>query len=361
MKGISVLVLGVVLSAVVAACSGGAAPAAPTTAPAASPKSDTKAAPATAAASPAVAPKAAASPAASPAAKTAASPAPSPAAKTAASPAASPATKAASPQAATGPLPMAAAGTALRRVQDQGKIVVGVKYDVPTFGYLNPRTNQLEGFDVDISKGIARHIFGDPTKIEFKQAISRDRIPFLDQGVVDLIASTMTINEERTGQIDFSIPYYVAGQSLLVPRASTVTGVRDLAGKTVATVKGSTSEQNIQKAAPNAQIVLFDTYSEGVAAMDSGRADAVTTDDIILYGFVKESPDKYKVVGGQFTIEPYGIGAKKGSPELIQAVNAALVQMYANGEWAEIYRRNLPGSQVPPVPPQNWRDIRLPG
>ena len=351
MKGLSVLVLGLLLTTLVAACGGGAAPAAPTTAP----KTDAKAAATTAAPT-------TAAPAAKSAASPVASPQASPATKTAASPVASPATKtAASPQAATSPLAMAAPGTALRRVQDQGKIVVGVKYDIPTFGYLNPTTNQLEGFDVDVSRAIARHIFGDPNKIEFKQAVSRDRVPFLEQGVVDLIASTMTINEERAGQVDFSYPYYVAGQSLLVPRNSTIASVADLGGKTVATVKGSTSEQNIRQSAPNAQVVLFDTYSEGVAAMDSGRADAVTTDDIILYGFVKQSPDKYKVVGGQFTVEPYGIAAKKGSPELIQAVNQALVQMFTSGEWAQIYQKHLPGGQVPQIPPQNWRDVRLPG
>ena len=132
-------------------------------------------------------------------------------------------------------------------------------------------------------------------------------------------------------------------------------------GKTVATVKGSTSEQNIRQKAPDAEVVLFDTYSEGVAAMDSGRADAVTTDDIILLGFVKQSPDKYKVVGGQFTVEPYGLGVAKNNPELLEAVNNALLQTFASGKWAEIYQRNLPGVPVPPLPPRDWRDVRLPG
>ena len=337
MKRLALAGLGLLLACLAVACGGGAtAPAAPTTAP----KTDAKAA--------ATAPGAA-----SPAAK-AASPAASPAAKTGASPVASPA-------AATGPLPKAREGSSLRKIQDRGNIIIGVKYDIPTFGYLNPTTNQLEGFDVDLSREIARYIFGDPNKVEFKQAVSRDRIPFLDQGVVDVIASTMTITEERTRQIDFSYPYYIAGQSLLVPINSTITGINDLRGKTVATVKGSTSEQNIRQKAPDAEVVLFDTYSEGVAAMDSGRADAVTTDDIILLGFVKQSPDKYKVVGGQFTVEPYGLGVAKNNPELLEAVNNALLQTFASGKWAEIYQRNLPGVPVPPLPPRDWRDVRLPG
>src|SRR5437764_5102260 len=83
-------------------------------------------------------------------------------------------------------LPQAPTGTMLRKVQDAGKIVIGVKFDVPTFGYLNPRTNQLEGLDVDLGKAIAREVLGSDTKVEFKEAKSADRIPFLNNGQVDL-------------------------------------------------------------------------------------------------------------------------------------------------------------------------------
>ena len=253
-------------------------------------------------------------------------------------------------------LALAAPGTPLRKVQDAGKIVVGVKYDVPTFGYLNPTTNELAGFDIDIARAVAKHIFGDPSKVEFKQAVSKDRIPFLTDGVVDIIASTMTINEDRAKQIDFADTYYVAGQSPLVPKASTVTGLADLKGKTVASVKGSTSEKAITALAPEAKLVLFDTYSEGVAAMDAGRADATSTDDIILLGFAKQSPDKYKVVGAAFTTEPYGIGVAKNKPDLLQVVNDTLREIKAGGEWAKIYEKNL-GGKAPTPPIADWRQI----
>jgi putative glutamine transport system substrate-binding protein len=262
------------------------------------------------------------------------------------------------PKAATkGQVPLAPEGTLLRKIQDRGKLIAGVKYDVPTFGYLNPTTNQLEGFDVDLVKYIANYILGDPNAVEFKQAVSKDRIPFLQNGVVDIIASTMTINAERAQQIDFSDVYYVAGQSLLVPLKSNIASVNDLKGKNVCTVKGSTPEQNIRKFAPEANVILFDTYSECVAAMDSGRVDAVTTDDIILLGYAKESPDKYKVVGERFTVEPYGVGIAKGNQELLDAVNAAIRQAKQSGEWARIYETNL-GTQAPAEPPpQDWHQL----
>jgi putative glutamine transport system substrate-binding protein len=256
-------------------------------------------------------------------------------------------------------IPKAAEGTMLRKVQDNGKLVAGVKYDQPTFGLLNPATNRLEGFDVDLVKGITREILGSEDKVEFKQAISRDRIPFLEQGVVDLIASTMTANEERAQQVQFSYTYYVAGQSLLVPKNSTINGISGLSGQSVGTVKGSTSEKNISEKAPQANIVLFDTYSEAVAAMDSGRLQAVTTDDSILFGFVYQSPDKYKVVGGQFTIEPYAMAAAKVDATLLEAVNNALGKIMSSGEWARIFEKNFGslGLKAPPIPPRDWREV----
>ena len=141
-------------------------------------------------------------------------------------------------------------------------------------------------------------------------------------------------------------------------KESRITGVRDLAGRTVCSVTGSTSEKNVREKAPAAGVVLFGTYSECVQAMDSGRVDAVTTDDIILLGFVKESPDRYKVVGGQFTIEPYAGGVAKNNPEYLRAVNDAIAKIIASGEWKRIYEKNLPGVPVPArPPPADWREV----
>jgi putative glutamine transport system substrate-binding protein len=253
-------------------------------------------------------------------------------------------------------MPKAADGTLLRKIQDRGKIVVGVKYDVPMFGLLNPTSNKVEGFDVDVAKEIAAAIFGNPDAIEYKEAVSKNRIPFLQDGTVDLVISTMTVNAEREGQIDFSNVYYLAGQSLLVPKASAIASINDLAGKKVGTAKGSTSEQNIRKMAPQADVQLFDGYAEAVAAMDAGRLDAVTTDDNILIGFQAKEPNKWKLVGGQFTKEPYGIGIAKGHPETVEVVNKVLADLKKSGKWKELYKKNIP-TTPPEAPIDNWRQI----
>jgi putative glutamine transport system substrate-binding protein len=253
-------------------------------------------------------------------------------------------------------LPKAAAGTLLRKIQDRGKIVVGVKYDVPMFGLLNPATKKVEGFDVDVAKEIAAAIFGNPDAIEFKETVSKNRIPFLQDGTVDIVVSTMTINAEREQQIDFSVVYFLAGQSLLVPKASAIANINDLAGKKVGTTKGSTSENNIRAKAPKADVKLFDSHAEAVAALDAGQLDAVTTDDNILIGFQAQEPNKWKLVGGQFTKEPYGIGIAKGHPELVEIVNTVVEDLKTSGKWKVLYKKNIP--TTPPEPPiDDWRKI----
>ena len=248
-------------------------------------------------------------------------------------------------------------GTLLRKIQDRGKIIIGVKYDQPGFGYLNPMTNQLEGYDVDIGRAIAKKIFGDEKAAEFKEAVSKNRIPYLNDGTVDLVIATMTANEDRAKQIDFSDCYYVAGQKLLVKQSSPINGIGDLAGKTVATAKGSTSEKNIRAKAPQAKVELYDTYADGLQAVLSGRADALTTDDIILYGYEKQNKGQVKVVGDQFTQEPYAIGLQKGHPELLEVVNQVIRDLKSSGAWTELYKKHISTENVPSPPPQDWRAV----
>lgn len=258
--------------------------------------------------------------------------------------------------AATTPSTGPAADTSLAAIKQRGRLIAGVKYDVRIFGYLNPETNKVEGFDVDLAKAVAKRIFGDANAVEFQEAISANRIPYLNEGKVDVIFSTMTANEDRAKQIEFSDTYYIAGQSLLVPINSTITSVKDLAGKTVGTASGSTSEKNIRAFAPDAKIELFSKYGDAVQAMDAGRVDAVTTDDIILIGFARDAPDKFKVVGGQFTQEPYAAGIKKGNTELLAEVNGAIRDLISSGEYAKLYEKWI-GSAPTSTPPQDWREV----
>jgi polar amino acid transport system substrate-binding protein len=308
----------------------------PTTAPAAAPTT------APAAAAPAATkPAAAATTAATPAAAGAATPVPA-ATKPAAVAASKPIT-----MPTPGNMP---AGSFMKQIQDRGKLIAGVKGDVKFFGWLNPRTSQLEGFDVDVVKEIAKAIFGDPTKIELKQVTSANRIPQLREGVVDIVAATMTITKPRLDEIDFSDVYYEAQQLVLVPKSSAIKGASDLANKKVCAAKGSTSERNIVRAQPTAQVLQADTYTECLLAVQQGRADAVSTDDVILSGLADQDPNMH-IVGTKIADEPYGLGIAKGKEGFVPFVNGVMAQLRTTGRWKEIHKQWLGQYVQTPEPP----------
>jgi len=228
------------------------------------------------------------------------------------------------------------AGTPLGDIQDKGEITIGVKYDVPPFGFKNPQNNQVEGFDVEIGKAVAASLGVEP---KFIEAISDNRIPFLQKGTADLILSTMTINEERVGEIDFSDPYFIARGRILTKKDNTeIKGVADLAGKDVCTVLGSTYEATLKQQAPDADLRLVDTYSECLELIQNGSVDAVSTDDVILTGMIIQD-DSLQLVGDELTQEPYGAGIKKGATQVVGHVNEVLDGLKEDGTWQKTYDR----------------------
>ncbi len=242
------------------------------------------------------------------------------------------------------------AGSYMKQIQDRGKLVAGVKTDLLLFGYMNPRVNKIEGFDIDIVREIAKAIFGDPEKIELKEVTSASRIPSLKEGIVDVIAATMTITKDRLKEIDFSDVYYESAQMVLVPKASSIKGIADTASKKVCAAKGSTSEKNIAKFQPKAELVLTDKYSDCLLALQQGRVDAISTDDVILAGLAEQDA-KMAIVGDRFTGEPYGIGMAKDKEGFRDFVNAVLSDLKASGKWKEIHKQWLGKYVTTPEPP----------
>ncbi|WP_419872543.1 ABC transporter substrate-binding protein [Candidatus Pristimantibacillus sp. PTI5] len=230
-----------------------------------------------------------------------------------------------------------AGSSLLDTIKSRGKLVVGVKYDTKLFGLKNPANNEVEGFDVDIAKALAKSILGDETKLELKEVTSKTRIPMLDNNEIDLIIATMTITEERKEQVDFSEVYFKAGQSLLVKKGSAIQSIDDISkGTKVLAVKGSTSVDNIIEKTPDATVLEFDNYQDAFAALKAGQGDVLTTDNAILYGMMAQDAG-YEVVGEPFTDEPYGIAIKKGETALVDAVNEELAAMKSSGEYKKIY------------------------
>jgi ABC-type amino acid transport substrate-binding protein len=234
------------------------------------------------------------------------------------------------------------AGTTLGEIQNKGEIVIGVKFDVPPFGFKNPQTGEVEGFDVDLGRAVAEKLGVEP---RFREAISDNRIPFLQDGTVDLILSTMTITGERDQEIDFSEPYYIAGGRVLVPEDSDIQGIEDLGGRRVCTARGSTYQETIAAEAPDADLRLIDTYSECFELIQDGAVDAVSTDNVILTGMIVQD-DTLKMVGEEFTTEPYGAGIAQGDAELQEFVDEVIAEYKEDGRWEEAYQEWV-GQYIP--------------
>lgn len=249
----------------------------------------------------------------------------------------------------------AADDNSVNAIKKRGTIKIGVKYDAPPFGSLNPQTNQVTGFDVDVARAIAKKILGSPDKVELVQVKSDNRIPLVQNGDIDAFVATATITPARMKTIDFSNVYYRAGQSLLVKKGSPVKSYKDLDGKTVCSVQGSTPEQTIRRLVPKANVVTFETYPECLTALRGGRIDAVTTDNVILGGYEAQDPASLELVGGLFTFEPYGIGIRKGNTSLAKAINDTLADLKKSGEYAKLHQQWL----KKPVPGDfaKWYDM----
>ena len=224
-------------------------------------------------------------------------------------------------------------GTTMARLQEEGRIKIGVKFDVPPFGFKNPQTDKVEGFDVDLGNRIADELGVEP---EFIEAITDNRIPFLQDGTADVILSTMTITGERDREIEFSEPYFIARGRILVPNDSDIRGLEDLAGKRVCTALGSTYEDTLKREAPRADLRLVDTYSECLELIQNGAVDAVSTDDVILTGMIIQD-DSLKLVGEELTTEPYGAGIKEGDAELQEFVSSVIAEWKQDGGWQKSY------------------------
>ena len=248
----------------------------------------------------------------------------------------------------------------LKTVQDRGTVRIGVKFDVPLFGLRDPANATLSGFDIEMSREIARRLFpgeGDPlTRIDFVEAISKNREVFLRDGTVDLVLSTYTINAARKELVDFAGPYYIAGQDILARRvdieSGRIRGVADVNGKRVCSVTGSTSLSNLRIAAPKADTsVTKDKYSECFEALRDGTVDAMSTDDVILLGLSQGSPE-FALTGNPFHTEPYGIGIPKGGTEMREFINDSLQELFDDGTWTRVYESTIgaTGAQAPSPP-----------
>jgi glutamate transport system substrate-binding protein len=244
------------------------------------------------------------------------------------------------------------AGTTMAELNEAGEITIGTKFDQPLFGLRGP-SGDPEGFDVEIGKIIAGKLGIPEDGITWTETVSANREPFIQDGQVDIVVATYTINDERKQVVDFAGPYYVAGQTIMVLESNTdINGPDDLAGTTVCSVEGSTPAERIRTEYPEAKLELTDAYSNCLEPLRNGQVDAVTTDNVILSGFVAQNEGEFKLVGEPFSEEPYGIGLMKGDDEFRSFINDVLEESFEDGSWAEAWENTAGVVLETPEPPQ---------
>jgi polar amino acid transport system substrate-binding protein len=241
------------------------------------------------------------------------------------------------------------AGSTMAAIYARGRLIVGTDQNTYLFGFRDAASGEIVGFDVDIAKEVATAIFGDwHNHMQLVSVTSAQRIPYLQDHKVDIVAHTMTMNCDRWRQVSFSTEYYAAGQRVLVGRGSTAKGIGDLGGKKVCAAAGSTSIQNIATARAKPIPVSVNDWTDCLVLLQQGQVDAISTDDTILAGMAAQDPTT-RLVGPAFTSEPYGLGINKGASDLVRFVNGVLARIRADGTWATIYHRWLGGTATPPA------------
>jgi polar amino acid transport system substrate-binding protein len=245
--------------------------------------------------------------------------------------------------------PTVTPGSFMDTIKKRGFLVAGVDQSTYHFGYLNPLSGQIEGFDIDQIKAVAGAIFGiSPTdarvltKIHFKAISDADRIPDVQNGTVDIVAHTMTINCDRLKQVDFSTVYFDAQRKTLVVKlpngqpAPTLAQLGQRHEKACAT-DGSDSANSIRDADAIAKLVPY--WTDCLVLLQEGVVSGVVTDDSILEGLKAQDPNLTITPLGLTPVdEPYGLAISKAHPELVRFVNAVLAQEIASGLWAASYR-----------------------
>lgn len=244
--------------------------------------------------------------------------------------------------------PEFAEGSTMAALADAGSITIGTKFDQPLFGLMGP-TGTPEGFDVEIGKIIAAELGIAEGDINWVETVSANREPFIENGQVDIVIATYTINDTRKEVISFAGPYYMAGQSILVLADNDdIQSDADLVGQRVCSVTGSTPAEKLEEI--GAITELTDAYSNCLEPLRNGTVVAVSTDNVILAGLAAQNEGEFKIAGVPFTDEPYGIGLKKDDTEFRNWINDVLEKSYADGRYEAAWE-NTAGTVLPFVAP----------
>ncbi len=236
----------------------------------------------------------------------------------------------------------------MERLAEAGTITVGTKFDQPLFGLIGP--DGVRSASTSRSRRSSRASSASTEEnITWVETVSANREPFIENGQVDIVVATYTINDTRKEVVSFAGPYYQAGQSILVLADNdTIESEEDLVGQPVCSVTGSTPAAKLAEiGAVRCSPTRTRTASSRSAA---AQVVAVSTDNVILAGLAAQNEGEFKVVGEPFTEEPYGIGLALDDTEFRTWINDVLEKAYEDGRYEEAWNSTA-GAVLPFIEP----------
>lgn len=251
----------------------------------------------------------------------------------------------------------------LKRIKTSGTVRIGHRTNAVPFAY-EAADGRAHGYSIDlcdaIVEDIAREIGVATLRTEYRRVTPADRIDQVTGGHIDLECGASTNTAERRVRVAFSPLIFVSGTRLLVRRGSPVRSVRDLAGGTVVVVRGTTNAEVMRRLATKTRnrfsVIEVDDYSNALARVADGRADALAADDILIIGYLAEHrlQRQYAVVGDLLSYESYGIMFAKDDAQLAEVVDATFRRLATSREirwiYAKWFTRSLPSGARLGVP-----------
>lgn len=254
----------------------------------------------------------------------------------------------------------AAAEGTLEKIARTGEFVIGYRTDSLPLSFRNGQ-GQPAGYSVDlcrrIGEAVQQHLAGEDIEVKFVPVSSNERITAIVDGMIDIECGSTTITLSRHEVVDFSLPTFVTGSSVVSLKASGIQDTSDLAGKRVAVAKGTTTEKQLRaylaENAIDAEIVVVGDRTEGWARLNSDNVDAMASDQIVLIGLIMNSqdPTRYWLDSEILSYEPYAFVVRRNDADFRLVVNRALAEVYRSGDHADIYYEWIgkAGIEVPPI------------
>ena len=222
----------------------------------------------------------------------------------------------------------------LELVKERGKVIVGVTAGVPGYSAPNSEGN-WEGFDVDLARAIAAAVLGDADAIEARPLSAKERFTALQSGEIDVLSrvTTWTASRDAGLGLNFAGVNYYDGQGFMVSKESGITSLAELDGATIAVQAGTTTELNLsdyfRKNGMDFELITFEKNDQATAALEAGRADAVTSDQSQLYALRTKFkvPEDFIMLSEVISKEPLGPVVRQGDDEWFNIVKWTLLAM----------------------------------